>query len=428
MTISIINTPGALTIRGKNPNEQLTYSVTETPSGAVTGQVDAVVDDCTRTTTTRSAGYANCHIKVANTLDAVNVVLTSTTPAVCSVSTDGHVTATAPGVGVINIKSDRDSLAFTRTFAAPGVTTSVATTGFTAGSLARHMSDSVQAMVNGKTPSPQTMLLYTTNNYTNNQPDNNGHNYGPNNAVRNPNNFAAAYDITGLTVATYYGAGFFPAKLISPRHVICADHVSQIGFVVFKGSDGVTYSANCTHHTQVQRADGSLFDISVWYLDAAMPAAVKPFKVLPADWATKFSFNARFGGLFNGVLPFVTKSRAASDGLRINAGALIRTGDIYPGQPSARTQPTAGYGTDALASFNAGWFSPIINGDSSGPVWAPINGELVLLTSMANPLGGCHYGDCITEIEAAMNAAATAAGDATVYSLGKADLSAFASY
>ena len=415
-----------LKITGLSQLDQLSFSIVENPSGSITNNITAPVADCNINSFTRSSGDPNCQLQITQNLMGQTASLINDTPNVVSLDSQGNVTRLADGDARIRLVSPRDQALFARKFARYGSINESHVVSYTAGSLAAHIYQNIAAMLSGKNPSQATMLLYNQNNYSNQS----------NNAVRNPNNFVAeaGYDFTGITVATSYGGGSFPAALISPRHIICADHVHAQGTCVFLGSDGQYYTATATKYAYVNDSGNTLFDIGVWYLDTPMPAVVRPFKFLPSNWKSYFTLNSRYSEPTEGFLPCITKSRTAQDGFRINRLQLVVAGDMTPVLPGPHAPPSedvayATYGRTAHPSFPSGWFSPIISGDSSGQVFLPINGELVLVTSMYNTRGGYNYGEAISYIEAAMNATALAAGESNpAYSLNKVSLSGFPTY
>jgi len=72
----------------------------------------------------------------------------------------------------------------------------------------------------------------------------------------------------------------------------------------------------------------------------------------------------------------------------------------------------------------------VIAGDSGGPSFISINNELVLICAQNGFGGSTNFSVFITEINAAMNNLATAAGDpdAGTYALNHPDLSEFTDY
>lgn len=426
----------SLTLRGFNPSEGLNYSVVEMPSGSTTNVAPATVQDCVVTTTTKSGVDSNCKLQVIEPFNYPGKSFTSLTPTICSVDASGNVTRLQDGNAQVQITTAAGNVIFTRTFVQSPSSATSAVTGFVAGSLSKHVYDNVAAMVAGRTPSDTTTNIYSSNNYTDNVPDSNGHNYGPNNAIINPSNFvtASGYDFSGMTVANYYGAGFFPAKLISPRHVIVAHHVGDVGKCTFKGIDGNYYSGTVIDSKTLSSYSTDIGDVRVCYLDTAINAAVIPFKTLPSNWYNYFTMNSRFSNPTDGFLPMVSKGRAAGDKFRIQPCELIRKNDLTPGYTFTQPYPFVQCGINAHPSFDPGWFSPTISGDSSGPCFLPIKGvgdatpKLVLLFSYWIASGGANYAEFNSTIELAMNDLAAAHGDGTTYTLGHPNLSSFTTY
>jgi hypothetical protein len=330
-------------------------------------------------------------------------------PSVCTVDANGLVTATANGIAKVDVVTGIGTRRWEQLMLANQTAVSAPQfQGYVAGSLAKHIVDQMAALISGKVPSDDTLNTFASNRYGINAVNINGDNQAPD-AVWNPNNFAAAIDLTGMTVGTFYG-GIFPAALVSPRHVIRAKHVSSQGKCVWKGTDGNFYSAN------IVRSQALTGDICVGYLDAAIPATVKPFKVLPSNYASYLP------SVSKQALPALSKRYSGGDKLRILEFWIMQNQGIYSSTFAVNTNsvPVAG-------SQFAPWFSPIIDGDSSSPQWFVINGEAVILNCLWNPSGGTHYGDYVPQIEAAMNALKDA-GDGTTYSLLHPTLSSFPTY
>lgn len=421
----IIYAEGAAVLRGPNAQEDFYLAVAEEPYYINPVVTHPVEQDIITITTVGAEVDNNCDLLVLGG-GGTTPQYTSLTPAICTVTPQGYCARVADGAGVVSVHMEGlGTRNFSRDFVRKVVSTSSVDFGsFSAGTLGADMVANVAALVAGKTPSYATTKLYTRNNYYTNSPSPNYNGDGanqPNNAVRNPNSIGASLDFSGLSVGTDY-AGVFPCSLVSARHVIMAEHVSRQNRVAFLGTDSNYYYADVLGARSVTLTAGSAsLDIVVGYLSAAMPAAVTPFKVLPSTFAdylpTSYKYNE---------LPVLSKGFSSGDKWRLHGGLFASTFVL-----AANSVEIRDFQESPDARF-APWFTPIINGDSSGPCFFVITqGALatpVLLTSYHYPLGGTHYGSTIPHIEAAMNALAASFGDVTTYSLSKATLSAFPTF
>lgn len=408
MTGRAIYSPGAKTLRGWMPIED--FSVQSSQGQTGTAVPGSLTTDKDQSILTASYSGTSQTYQLSVSGDVVPSFV-NRTPAVVSVTASGLVTALASGLAQVDAVTSKGTRRWEQLVLASQATVSVPQfQGYVAGSLARHITDQMLALIAGKTASDATRNVYSHNLYGINAVNINGDNQAPD-AVRNASNFAAAIDLSGMTVGTYY-AGIFPCALISPRHVIRADHVSSQGRCVWLGTNGQFYTAT------VKSSQNIGGDINIGYLDTPVPAAVKPFKVLPSNYTTYLPSTQVQR------IPLLSKGWTAGDKLRVIEYWIRTTNPFLSSAPSialdTQSVPIAG------SPFES-WFSPIISGDSSSPQWAVINGEAVLMGSLWNVTGCSHYGDYVPQIEAAMNAIKDA-GDATVYALSHPDLSAFTSY
>lgn len=394
--------------RGFTPEHDLNFSLIETP--AVTTPSDTYAtsgDQDTRTVYgTLTANAFRLGIQTMLDYQVDNL-----TPAVCSLDADLNVGLIAPGEAQIRIT---DSLGqqrlIKRQMTGTGLGNVVGTYhhGFRTGSLGRHISDAIQAMVSGKTPGAATMAACSANNYNAAAPA----------VTRNASLFCAGLDLSAISVIT--GTGYhFPGALISPRHVLGAWHAPQPSPLVWQRTDGSYATAGILSRARIDNTD-----LSVSYLDAAV-TGVTPLPLLPATWKS-YLYTA---GTPYMKLPVLSKTVHSQSGNLAdewninNVVAIFGTPYVYGEAWHAPCWcPYAPVlGSDA-------WYSKIIGGDSGGPVLVPVNGAPVLL--------GCYYSASglpmaslyLADIEATMNAMATAQGDATAYSLATASLAGFTAY
>lgn len=281
--------------------------------------------------------------------------------------------------------------------------------------LSSHVIDGTTSLVNNKIPSDTTKNGYLANNYSTSVPA----------ATRNNNLFCNTLDLTAISVINDGSlidsseviigavdplvAGFgHPGMLISPRHIIGANHWHGKGPWVFKDKLGVYKSVSLVHGQAVTGTD-----IWIGYLDTAV-TTISPLKILPASWRNYFPVAFTVPVLSKTVHSIST----SADQWNINQCHSL---DTLGGYWSAYTLA----GSDPATSP---WFTPISGGDSGGPVLMLINNSLALIGAYYSPTGGPHYGNYISSINAAMNNLAFNNGDDTYYSVGTVDLSKFTYY
>lgn len=434
MTVAIKYSTNAKILKGVTPQLDFGVSVTPTPLSSGVSNSSGTDQDVTTNVGSYAVSYSNFKINVTGGLPGIIPVLTSVTPGVCSVDQSGNVTWVSDGVGTIevyckNIGVRTVSGTLQRTTLANLITFS----NYVVGSLGRNIRDNMLALISGKTPGVASQNLYSRNNYYTNSINPNVNGDGANqanNVIRNPSAITAGMDISGLSVGTWY-AGIFPCALISPRHVIMATHVSSQTRAAFLGTDGTIYYADIISRVGLT-LNGTDTDICVGYLGTAVPSAVTPFPVLPANYSSYFPTRTKYPNI-----PVLSKGWTSGDKWRIHEAYLTP----YAQHVNALGNTSTSYylrdflnvpGATPSASPFYSWYGPIINGDSSGSSFLVItqNGvpTPVIMGCYSNPGGALAHCAFITEIESAMRSLAAAQGDNFAYVLRKADLSAFTTY
>lgn len=194
--------------------------------------------------------------------------------------------------------------------------------------------------------------------------------------VRNSALWAAGIDFTGCSpwnsVDTYHRAG----TLVSPRHFIHAAHyaIPAGATIRFVAADGAVVT-----RTVVGSAAVSGTDIQVGTLDSDVPATIKWYKVLPANW-TSFTPNVQLG------IP----------GLMLDQEEKVLTCSLKNGGSGITYGP--------LTALEAPWTETLIVGDSGNPAFLVPGGELVLVTTHLHPAGGPDISQHIPQINAIMAA------------------------
>lgn len=407
--MGIIFNQSGTRIRGYTAAHDFSYFVTEKPFGA--GTTPSIQTDSNINTVTGAENNFQVHVVDSNFLSGHTLI--NNTPSIITLDGNGDATRLQNGLASIDIATPVGRRNYSRIMSTSSIPKK-AWQSFVAGSLGKHIVDSMLALISGKTVSSTTHAAFTSNNYLTATPA----------VVRNPNLYCAALNLTGISVMGAGGNGYIhPGMLISPRHVIGATHFHGTGPWVWLGTDGQYHSASLAQGYAIANTD-----IWIGYLNASISNCAI-LKVLPANYINYLP-NADGDLLLN--LPILSKTAhsgtpaaatGAGDWWTINHILMLiqMTGN-------KRWFAYQRFDSDIAALPTEAWHVPIVGGDSGSPLFILINGELVLIGAHLGAVTGDTYSNYITEIEAAMNSLGAAQGDMTSYSLNKVDLSAFTSY
>ena len=408
----IYGTPGRL--RGLIQSEDFSYAINETPLFNNEVITPTTSQDCNYNAHSGSSNSNDFSISVTDSLLKPGHSFVNNTPSVVTVSPGGAVARIINGAASIDIQTPVGRRRVTRTMTDSAVTAANYWQSFVAGSLGKHIVDSILSMISGKTPGNTTKDMFSSNNYNTDAPA----------AVRNPNLFAAGIDMSPISIINKNSSGgstyTHPGLLISPRHIIGAAHYPATGPVVWLDAVGGYHTANLLNGYNVPNTD-----IRIQYLSAEITNII-PFSVLPTNWKIHLPKGSNELML---NLPCLTKtvhghSGDIRDSLSMNHFFYLNW--VSP--------PQSFWGAGVRQSLNIAqleselWYAPIAGGDSGGPLCLVINGLMVIVGAYYYGAGGHFYTDYITQIEAAMNSLAVAQGDMTAYSLRKVSLSGFTAY
>ena len=256
------------------------------------------------------------------------------------------------------------------------------------GSLRAHAEAAIDSAITGQTPST-SMPLWTTRTP------------GTSTYVRNASCWGSDIDLTPFAAYNSAAAegysGFTGLTLITPRHVIGAEHTNNpfVGSTVhFVTAGNVVCSRTIT---AVQRVGDT--DIRIGLLNADVDAGIAFARVLPATWATK--------------LPSLATRRIAI--ARITQLQRLGIHDLYALTDDANYMPPSG--------DRAAFHTAAVYGDSGSPIFLVVNDAMVLLGS----LWSSTEAPSITYHRTAINAAITALGGGYT-ALTDADLSGFTTF
>ena len=271
---------------------------------------------------------------------------------------------------------------------------------FVTGSLGRHVTDFVDSVISGKTAVYQGVNQATQNIFASGK-------------TRNPSHILSGVDITGISAPhDYYAEGWeggVCATVISPRHIISADHwhmgVGRKQY--FVAGDNTVIERTVVNG--INPYPGT--DFWIGYLDAALPASIKPFKVLPSNFLSKYPTHTSISlGSTSPIPAFL---------------CFNSTGDLHIG---AYDWSEAHIGNSMLQEHQSITYKDWFKGGAYGSgsiVFTVINEEAVALFCLHRQgYTGPTIANAITEINAAM----TTLHGSSEYQLTTIDLSGFSTY
>lgn len=323
-----------------------------------------------------------------------SLIWSSSNNSIATVDEYGFVTHVSDGNVVITLTVGAQSATQSLTMATTGGTTSDDTfVSYAVGSLAKHISDTVDSRLAGKSAATALKIFTSQDHITPAY-------------VRNPNVWCAdlPHVLTCLSPWNSTGGPRMAGTLVSPIHPVLAKHYQPAinSIMRFVGADGTVYDRMLIDKKSLATISGHYPDITIGLLDSPLPSENFAFaKVLPDDYADYLptAFNA-----IDGRLPSLTLDQEEK--------GLVT--DVYSeGNSTVFTIPTE---PQRLA-----FYENKIGGDSGNPALFIINGEPVILTVWT--YGGAGSGTSIRGQKAAINALMTELGGG--YQLTEVDLSEF---
>jgi hypothetical protein len=227
--------------------------------------------------------------------------------------------------------------------------------------------------------------------------------------ARNPDCWAAAFDLSGVPVVHLSGGFKGGGALITPRHFICSHHylpTNRVGSVLkFVAADGTLVTCTVIGQT-TGSANGlktnttiNVGDLAVLLLDSDVPTGVKIYPVA-GDWVSKIellSVDGSFGTYhYEDACPFILLDQERRVGLSVRSeisttrglvpGTLISIGSGISYEPYAHG---GRFSTGRYAYASTVLEIVGIKGDSGSPVFVPLPGpSLALYTVMSTPSSG----------------------------------------
>ena len=272
----------------------------------------------------------------------------SSDTSVATVDAYGFVKQQTNGVATISMTSGRSTKGQQFTFTTTGGATVQTFSSFVTGSLAKHIADTIDGALAGKSANTGTYNLYSTANDS------------TTNYVRNSSLWLGTnFDLSAVSVYNSAGSGF-QMTAITPWTLLGAKHVGSYNgtntVFRFLGTDGQVVS-----RTLAASADVGSTDIRLWKLSASLPSTVVPAKLLPSNWNSYIKLNN--GGY---ALPVVTISQYRK----------MTVNDVF--SAGTNTTDNVSVGTTSTSQRTAFYSQPQV-GDSGMPSFVPVNGTLALL-------------------------------------------------
>jgi hypothetical protein len=347
-------------------------TVTTTTGATVAHEADLTPTDLTGTTLLRGYTWNNI------------------TPSVASFDSSlGRLTWASNGTAGVVLRTPwitrRADVEISRTGGA-----TVVTTAFVAGSLGKHVSDAMDARIAGKTPSVAAPIFSTRDDANSIY-------------VRNSSGWLADLNLTCMSVWNSSGGSTRAGTLISPRHVIFATHYQIAAGATLRFVTGANVVVERTL-SSVANVSGS--DFTVGLLDSDVPTGIRFPDVLPANAASYTTHVWR-------DIPIIVTDQEK----RANVAEAGTFGDLAFGNAAWSNQ-------SPFDATRQSFFEPLISGDSGSPMFALINGVLVLVSTAT--YAGAGGGSAVHLNLSGINAAMTSLGGG--YQLTQVSLAGFPTY
>lgn len=207
----------------------------------------------------------------------------------------------------------------------------------------------------------------------------------------------AGIDITGTSWWSNFFGGIFANNLISPYHVLYANHVigaEPNGYsAIWVTKTNALWTGTVVRSARLANASGVLTDICISTLSAAAASGLTPFQIMPPGYASNYVPGV--GGL---TIPAIQLLRSAVIG-RME----ITLNQNYSGPSNAFG---VGGAPGSGSTFSSYYDLGPITGDSSSPVFAynPATNSLGLIGCQWTGANISYIPDCTAAIQAYLDA------------------------
>jgi hypothetical protein len=329
--------------------------------------------------------------------------ITSSNPSVLSVSTTDPMLLEYQSAGQSRITvelADGEQITsqVTATQSPPGFTDTFVS--FVPGSLGKHVFDQMRLYANNTTLPPQHYRIYST------------FDTATNTYQQNAQGWAAALDFSGMMVNKSGSPGVTRVSAITPHHAIGASHYGpEVGDVIFF-CDQNNQTVSRTVSARTDLAGNT--DCCLIRFSQPLPSTVKTYRTLPStyrDYApinrsdlarrctfwpiivtSHYRWDAAWPLQRSGRFPYFYHSRSGKDGVFASS----------PGDLHFIFFSTANAFPNDFPAYN-GEESRLRGGDSGGPCFYVINGELVLVQCLLGGNGGPFIPSFRAQIQAALD-------------------------
>jgi len=288
------------------------------------------------------------------------------TPQFCNVDLNGNVTWISDGLCEIGVTINGETRII-KQLIQNVVAGSFQQTDYVTGSLAKNIQNNIVNALNSVLPTSINEPVF---------------NLGI--TARNASRAAIGFDLSASS------ANQFPVHLITPYHFICAAHVQpDIGKnITFIRNDNTTQTV-----TVANKQSGNQGDMNIGVFNTAV-TGVTPYSFLPTNYA---NYAPSFVGTVIGQnnyyqrLPFINITGAT--------GLNVRVLDFFT--------YLGGLHTGGVSTIIPAWTSPVISGDSGGPMLLPITvGSNTVMTICGSLFGATvspSYTDYTANIQSVVN-------------------------
>jgi hypothetical protein len=264
---------------------------------------------------------------------------------------------------------------------------------FVPGSLGRHVFDQARGLANNSTSPLSHYALYSTFNGTTNT------------YVKSQTSWAASLDFSGMMVNKVGSPGIHRVSAITPHHAIGASHFGpQVGDVIYFCDQNNQTVAR----TVSARADlGGDTDCCIVRFSEALPASVAKYRTLPSTWQDYAPINknnqpAFDTRCFNWPIVLTSHYRWDAGWSGQRSGRFAYIAQVYRLAQNSAVNFVLFRATAEFANYT-GEESGIRGGDSGGPCFFIINGELVLVHCFFGGNGGPYHPSFLSQINAALD-------------------------
>jgi len=200
--------------------------------------------------------------------------------------------------------------------------------------------------------------------------------HGTSTYIRNTGCWAYDIDLTPISVWNSNGEDVRAGTLISPRHVILANHYSVPNGTTMRWVDRSNNVVTRTVSNQIQIGSS---DIQILLLDSDVPSNISFCKVVDSSFSQKFKLNE---------IPLLYTDQEEK--------ALVAESSINSGESFSIYSGTKNY--------RGNFYETVVGGDSGNPVGFVVGNEIYLATTFFHSEDGPNFGYYNSLINSGMNA------------------------